>query len=351
MDFARHAGHPTVIHRTATSDVYSTCLFCDARLGVNDSIEGLPVGRRVAFDSAKGRAWVVCRACERWNLTPIEERWEVVEECERRFRATSLRASTGQIGLCRLADGAELVRIGEPLRPELAAWRYGDQFGRRRQRRWAAGTGTVLGGAALALGGLTAGASLLAVWSAAEAAHWLAYARRHRQVIFTVPDSDGRVFTIRGYHLAAVRLLAPRSHGDSWRLRLGDGPAARDLTGPDAIRAAGTLLARVNAGGAAAHTVQCAVDVLEAHGSADRCFAHAADHGAAEGTGSLKRLPAPLRLALEMAAHEDTERRILDGELALLEGAWRAAEEIAAISDDLLLPRSVTDFIDRAHGG
>ena len=34
-----------------------------------------PVGRRLAFDPAKGRLWVVCRSCERWNLTPLEERW------------------------------------------------------------------------------------------------------------------------------------------------------------------------------------------------------------------------------------------------------------------------------------
>jgi hypothetical protein len=37
-----------------------------------------------------------------------------------------------------------------------------------------------------------------------------------------------------------------------------------------------------------------------------------------------------------MAAHEDTERRALEGELAALEAAWREAEEIAAISDNLL---------------
>jgi hypothetical protein len=24
--------------------------------------------------------WVVCRHCERWNLSPLEERWEAVEQ-------------------------------------------------------------------------------------------------------------------------------------------------------------------------------------------------------------------------------------------------------------------------------
>ena len=42
-----------------------------------------------------------------------------------------------------------------------------------------------------------------------------------------------------------------------------------------------------------------------------------------------------MRLALEMASHEETERRAMEGELALLEAAWKNAEEIAAIADAL----------------
>ena len=114
--------------------MYSTCLFCKRNLGANEAIEQFPIGRRLAFDGAKGRLWVVCRKCERWNLTPLEERWEAIEECERSFRETKLRVSTDEIGLARLGEGLELVRIGKPLRPEFAAWRYGDQFGRRRRK-------------------------------------------------------------------------------------------------------------------------------------------------------------------------------------------------------------------------
>src|ERR671925_371516 len=114
--------------------MYSTCLFCHASLGTNEAIEHFPVGRRLAFDSAKGRLWVVCRTCERWNLSPLEERWEAIEECERRFHGTRMRASTDNIGLARLSEGLELVRIGSALRPEFAAWRYGDQFGKRRRK-------------------------------------------------------------------------------------------------------------------------------------------------------------------------------------------------------------------------
>jgi hypothetical protein len=59
------------------------------------------------------------------------------------------------------------------------------------------------------------------------------------------------------------------------------------------------------------------------------------------GTGSedrslLHRLPDVDRLALEMAANEDAERKALGGELRSLEDAWREAEEVAAIADHLL---------------
>ena len=89
------------------------CLFCNNDLGHNEAVEHFPVGRRLAFDAAKGRLWVVCRKCERWNLTPLEERWEAIEECERAFRGTKLRVSTDEIGLAKLREGLELVRIGD----------------------------------------------------------------------------------------------------------------------------------------------------------------------------------------------------------------------------------------------
>ena len=123
--------------------MYTTCLFCNESLGSNDVIERFPVGRRLAFDAEQGRLWVICGHCTRWNLSPLEERWEAIDDCERRFRATHLRYSTDNIGLAQLREGLELVRIGDPQRPEMAAWRYGDQFGRRRRRQYLIGGGVV----------------------------------------------------------------------------------------------------------------------------------------------------------------------------------------------------------------
>src|ERR671914_1908815 len=111
--------------------MYHHCLFCQTDLGVNESVERFPVGRRLAFDAAKGRLWVVCPRCGRWNLTPLEERWEAIEQCERLYRSTRLRASTPNVGLARLRSGLELVRIGPALYPEIASWRYGARLLRR----------------------------------------------------------------------------------------------------------------------------------------------------------------------------------------------------------------------------
>jgi hypothetical protein len=50
---------------------------------------------------------------------------------------------------------------------------------------------------------------------------------------------------------------------------------------------------------------------------------------------------------MEIAVHDASERHALDGELSSLEQAWREAEEIAAIADDLLLPVALVERLRR----
>ena len=75
-------------------------------------------------DEERGRLWVVCRGCERWNLVPIEERWEAIEECARAFRDSRLRASTDDVSTQPLAINAPRCEwrrdICEAIRPALA---------------------------------------------------------------------------------------------------------------------------------------------------------------------------------------------------------------------------------------
>jgi hypothetical protein len=348
--------------------MYSTCLFCNGDLGANEEIETFPVGRRLAFDAAKGRLWVVCRRCERWNLTPLEERWEAIEQCERAFRDTKLRVSTDEIGLARLRDGLELVRIGAPQRPEMAAWRYGDQFGRRRRRAMLIGgaaavavTGYVVAGPVLGLIG--GGSMLLNVLNMSRSLYL------NKSVAARIPRAaePGLVVSRQELEQASLRWEArtrrwsldvqhhPSRHAElGWWQRLRQHEVTR-LDGDDALRAARLLLPVLNAKGAARATVRDAVDFLEETPDVDAVFARATRSLPSRSTSPprnntivrLKTMPTAVRLALEMAAHEDTERRALEGELHLLETAWRDAEEIAGIADDMFLPKSVDDELQR----
>ncbi|GLC24487.1 hypothetical protein [Roseisolibacter agri] len=353
--------------------MYARCLFCQADLGRNEAIEAFPVGRRLAYDAARGRLWVVCRACERWNLTPLDERWEAIEAAERLYRDTRRRVATENVGLARVADGTELVRIGRPLRPEFAAWRYGDQFGRRQRRAIAMGVGTVgAAGAAVVAGPVLGLVSLSTVWPLLNSVNVLLNARRSKRVL-SVPVSPARTLRVAAMHAQRARLVP---FGEArWRLEVhgvlpDDASAERWLTmdqptrsvileGEDALRAAATLLPRVNHAGGSARTVRDAVAMLDETPDPATLFERVADderrrfYGRSWQLGEdgvVSRFPTAVRLALEMAAHEERERRALEGELAELERAWREAEEIATIADALLVPGSVTDRLRRLRG-
>jgi hypothetical protein len=185
--------------------MYSTCLFCKAKLGANQAIENFPVGKRLAFDAERGRLWVVCSRCRRWNLTPLEERWEAVEECERRFAGVRARFSTDQIGLARLPEGMDLVRVGRPRRPEFAAWRYGERFTRRYRAGLAWGVGGLgLMGASMmgvATIGVLGGVSAFTLYQAAMFAR---HVRDEWMPLARVPAADGGQRLIRGRDVAEV---------------------------------------------------------------------------------------------------------------------------------------------------
>jgi hypothetical protein len=323
--------------------MYATCLFCNGSLGRNEVLEVFPVGRRIAFDPAKGRLWVVCRKCERWNLSPLEERWEAFEECERRFRATRVRMSTDHIGLARLPEGLELVRIGEPLRPEFAAWRYGDQFGRRRRR-----TILLTGAGIAAMAGLTIGATITGVGAGGLWSVWNLAVNLPVRARLRTPD--GRILKIRRQHLSSVKLYRDPDGRWAATLKLKQQEWFR---GEDAEHAAAVLLPAMNRMAGTRHAVQAAVAAIEDAGHPEAYLARVGAAlprsdiliGMSKGHARVERLPVPTRLALEMALHEEQERRALAGELVELELAWREAEEVAAIADDLFVPPEHDAFI------
>ena len=367
--------------------MYSTCLFCHDDLGANEDVPGLPVGRRLAFDPGQGRLWVVCTQCGRWNLTPLEERWEAIERCDQLFRDTWLRYSIENIGVARTRSRLELVRIGPALLPEIASWRYG-----ARLQRWSRAQGDDhgfwrRGGRLLArkvAGALARRAS--AVGMSDETILRVSTFRRGSSVLTHGVDEGGGRVVIRYAHLSAAELIRP-ARDRPWRVRVAHDGGTAVMAERAGLRVAGTMLAALNFGAASNAEVQWAIAKLGDAGTPAGFFTRIASlamrtswglhpeattpelpdpaaRSVAErlalrlasrsfwgrgGTGSerqtaLYRLPSVDRLALEMAANEDVERRALAGELAELREAWREAEEIAAIADDLFAGEALEEF-------
>jgi len=348
--------------------MYAHCVHCQAALGTNEVLEAFPVGERVAFDEGQGRLWVVCRRCERWNLAPFESRWDAIEQAERAYRGTRVRLATDNIGLARLADGTSLIRVGRPLRPEFAAWRYGDQFGRRRRRMWATGGAAAVGAAALIGGAVATGAGFIALAPLLNVGTAIMATMNGRPRLFALAHPDGDWFVpfgnprlvpgtgAEGWAIEVGWTRRLESPETTWKTWLRPGPGGSNgengrvtLQGELARDALARLLPSVNGGGAAPARVQEAVRLLETVGGPEQMLPWAVRQRRAWGakqtfgdTGDLGFIPRDARLAIEMAVHEDRERRALLGELAELERAWLEAERIACIADRLLVPEEIT---------
>ncbi|MEW5929004.1 MAG: hypothetical protein AB1941_16210 [Gemmatimonadota bacterium] len=364
--------------------MYRTCIFCSADLGSNESIEEFPVGRSIAFDAWKGRLWAVCPRCARWNLAPIEERWEATEAAEKRFRDSRLRAHSENVGVAKLPDGTRLIRIGEALPGELAAWRYGGQLVSRRSRYLLVTTGVTVAAGALVFGVpsllAVAGISVSGMHPLLNVGNLLYQRKRAQRVVhrFGADDSPtGAPLELRRWQVNGARVVDDAG-GVALHLpnalesepeRTVDGRTAWSMpsltvTGPAARVVLSRVMVDANASGASRRDVASALELLAGRPSAEdylrsvaardaplplqRVSSFGRRHGWRRAAGRMRgevipvevqplrgRLARPESLALEMALHEETERRALAGELAALEAAWREAEEIAAIADAL----------------
>jgi hypothetical protein len=348
--------------------VYHTCLYCTKDLGTNEMLETLPIGRRVAFDAAQGRLWVVCGSCVRWNLVPFDTRLETIDACERLFRDTRTRYSTDNIGLARVRDGLDLIRIGAPQRPEFASWRYGEQYRRRRRRAFAlsAASAGIYAGTALVVPPIVAA---LGVWGGVFAfvAPYLpvtvlgAVASRRGRIVAHLPGADRTIIITpamcTGVHagftggdivlqLPLASFVAPQKPGE-----IVQGPPARLL--------ARRILALLNRRAGSKRELGWATQRLEQgipgwlywKSKQSRPWVRSDvfkgdltrfKPGYDPSTFQLSGFSAADLLAIEMWLSEEDEARALAGELALLERQWREAEELAAIADSL----AISDHID-----
>jgi hypothetical protein len=158
-------------------------------------------------------------------------------------------------------------------------------------------------------------------------------------------DDENEARRLRGWDIASLQ-------------RKTEAIGSTTLHGHDAVPLLRWLLPRLNYSGAGASVVQDGVRAIEDVGGPERFAAWAvtqrrewAARSTFGDTGDWRQMPAPVRLAFEMALHEDAERRAMDGELAALERAWADAEGVARIADSLLVPPDVQHKLDdlRAH--
>ncbi|MEO7963664.1 MAG: hypothetical protein ABIT38_07110, partial [Gemmatimonadaceae bacterium] len=180
-------------------------------------------------------------------------------------------------------------------------------------------------------------------------------------------DQQG-IVDVRRRHIAESTITNTGDGELSLYLRFKNGSA--QFAGAEAERIASIILPKVNRFGGKKDDVAEAVRHIENVGDSEHYLRRLASaspgmtRSMTEGVSAgkarrrqsefnkygLYSLPAPHRLALEMALHEEAERRALEGELAELERAWIDAEEVAAISDNLLLPESVDEQFKRMKG-
>jgi len=271
------------------------------------------------------------------------------------------------------------VRIGRPVFPEYAGWRYGSRFARRRSRNLllgAAGSALTVGaGFALAgpVGAILAGAGVGLTFAGDLGS--LRPSLVGRRSLGEVQLLDGRVELLEGHRARRARLV--RGPEGTWTLGLPEylgrilkpcvqgEPTDREVRegyGHLNEKLVFDLVSPVKAG----EVLRRIIPTINAAGGSEEAVAEAVQlHERWEGkiTESVVSLlkfrddPMPLEdeplvsMALEMSVYEDQERRWLEGELYLLEAMWQEAERVAAIADELTLPEWITARIDVLRAG
>jgi hypothetical protein len=340
--------------------LYTRCLVCAAPFEANEQLERLPHGSRLAFDPGRGRLWLVCTACRRWSLAPIEERWEALEEIERLTRDRArLLSQTDNIALLR-SGPLEIVRVGKAQLTEEAWWRYGRELTSRRQSWNKLGlAGTVAAGAVLLGGWATGGMTLFGAWlvmghgseTLRDGARWLRFGSSAWHGDEACVQCGYRFRTLPYRERTALGLLPTEDPGRvEVAARCPRCGSYRDgglhLRGEQAERTLRRVLAYHHFAGASERRVMSAARLIQEAGSPQDLTRIVVKDG--RRLGDLQRTGG---IALEIAVNEATEQRLLELELAELEAHWRREEELAAIIDGELTPLPMLETLRRRVTG
>lgn len=324
-------------------EIARNCLFCGAAFEANGVVEAQPVGRRLAFDPARGRLWLICGHCFRWTLASLGGRPAAVEALERlaRDEATPV-ARTAHVVLLRHRR-LLLLRVGGAPLAEEAWWRFGRELRRRRATLSRRATRV----SAYLFGALNWTADLLGIadpdvtidWSDAPVADVVRWRR------FGVAAWRGRApcpfchSILKALRYDLSWWCTPLAGADG-RLELGIPCPRCDPCTPEHVArltgdvAEGTLrrvLAWQNVAGAPERQIRDAVRAIEVSGSPAAFTA-----GTSRRHTSLRRLGRTGTMALEIALTESAEARARAVELQAVEFVWRREEELARIMDEVL---------------
>ena len=340
--------------------MYQRCLVCHTPFPPNEALEHFPLGQRIAFDPGKGRLWAICLECKRWSLAPIEERWEALDELEKLVRDKArLLSQTENIALLR-AERLEIVRVGKANLREQSWWRYGSELAKRRKNyKTLSVAGAVGAGAAIWGGMATGGMSFIAAWilwdklpgTIPDAARWFRFGgdvwRGRRQC-----PRCGFRFKRVTYRRRGELILSHRGEAEPTELSYLC-PNCSDyregglhLQGREAEHTLRRVLAYHHFEGASERTVSSATRLIQEAGTPSELTRILLKDG--KRLGSLGRTGG---IALEIAANEASEQRLLELELGELEAHWRTEEELASIIDGELTPLPLLETLRRKVAG
>lgn len=310
--------------------MFRSCAFCNTAFDGDGGPSGLGVGRRIAFDEWKGRLWVVCPRCSRWNLTPFDDRLERIEAVARAAQAGRIAGSTDQVALIRW-ERYDFVRVGKPPRVELATWRYGERLRNRQRERMKVVVPLTV--AAIGLGivaNVAAGGGFgVIVWNIHRAVDWvyvrIVGGRRVSLIESPICARCGSIMELRARHVQYARVV-PDTHADMGVLL--SCPRCHQegaqLTGIEAVQVLRQGLTYLNLVRGGRRRAEDAAREVDRVGGPDRLLRDVAQREL-----TLRSLRPERGLAFEMAVDERAE-------VEELEQQWREAEEIADIADGTL---------------
>jgi hypothetical protein len=326
--------------------MYTTCAFCSGSLGGDGGASGLGVGRRLAFDEWRSRAWVICQRCGRWNLTPFDTRIETITALERMAAAGRVAASSDQVALIR-AGAYGLVRVGKPPRVELATWRYGERIKARERERLkvivpvtAAAVGVAIA-VNVAAGG-SVGVVIGQIPNISEGVYQWIVANRRVGIEPPICARCSTAMVLKAKHLQFARLSYTASRDIAMLVSCPRCKAVgAELVEADAAQAlrVGLTYANLKKGKKIKRKAEEAAGYVDRHGGPDALI-----RNTARMERTLKQLIGSEALALEMAVDEHAEVRELESQ-------WRHAEEIAQIADNLALGQRLEEDFKRLKGG